>query len=228
MPAVELRLDGEPRVITYDKLIMAGYTGRNQEEVAAHIEELRQHGIPAPDRVPTLFPCAPALLTFGGDIDVLGADTSGEAEYVLYVDDDEILVGTGSDHTDREFEAVDINRSKQLCAKVASRDVWRLTDVLPHWDELRLRGWVGANGAQPPTLYQDGPLARMLGPDDLLAYVRSRLPGPLGNAIVFSGTLPLLDGQFRPGSSFACELHDPHRDRALRCEYRVRSLDYLR
>lgn len=228
MPTIELMLDGEPRRIAYDKLIMAGYTGRDQDEVAAHVEELRQHGIPAPDSVPTLFPCAPALLTFGGDIDVLGADTSGEAEYVLYIDQNEILVGTGSDHTDREFEAVDINRSKQLCAKIASREVWRLTDVVPHWDELRLRGWVGDAGPADLALYQDGTLARMLAPDDLLRYVRSRLTGPLDHAIVFSGTLPLLDGQFRPGRAFACELYDSRRDRALRCEYGVRSLHYLR
>lgn len=226
MATIQLTLDGDERTFEFDKLIMAGYTGRNQSEVAAHVDELRAHGIPAPERVPMLYACAPELLTTAGQISVLGGDTSGEGEFVLFQDGVELLVGVGSDHTDRALEASDIPRAKQVCAKIVSREVWRVAEVIEGWDDLLLRAWVGQDGSE--TLYQEGPLARMLTPQAILDYVGKQLTEPLGSAVVFSGTLSIIGGAFQPSATFAVELFDPRRERRLRCAYRARRLDYLR
>jgi hypothetical protein len=226
MALISVMLDAEPREIVFTKLIMAGYTGRNQAETQAHIDELKAHGIPAPDRIPACYACAPALLTTAEEVFVLGNETSGEAEFVLLPGDGELLVAVGSDHTDRALEATDVPRAKQLCAKVVSRQVWRLADVVDHWDALQLRSWVGDGGAE--TLYQEGPLARLLPPDAIVAAVRANATQPIADAIVFSGTLPAIGGQFRPAPFFQVELADPIRGRSLRCAYRVHVMDYLR
>lgn len=226
MARVSFRLDAEPREIVFTKLIMAGYTGRDQVETQAHIDELKAHGIPAPEHVPAFYACAPTLLTTAAEMFVLGRETSGEGEFVLLPSDGELLVAVGSDHTDRALEATDIPRAKQLCAKVVSNEVWRLADVVGHWDALQLRSWVGNDGAE--MLYQAGPLARLLPPDAILAAVRANATQPIADAIVFSGTLPVIGGRFLPAPFFQVELADPVRGRSLRCAYRVQSMDYLR
>jgi hypothetical protein len=226
MAAIDLDLGGSERRFSFRKLIMAGYTGRDQGEVRAHIEELLAHGIPAPSRTPTLFACTPALLTTAEGISVLGDATSGEGEAVLFADGDELLVGVGSDHTDRDLEATDIPRAKQVCAKVVSRAAWRFAEVADHWDELILRSWVGEGGGAQ--LYQEGALARLLRPEAVLDYVRRNTVPPLEPAVIFAGTLPLLTDGFRPSAVFTAELEDPRRQRTLRCRYRIATLDYLR
>src|SRR5574341_1413948 len=92
------------------RLINAGYTGRDQAAVRHHIEELKAHGVPAPERTPVLFPKPAALLAQGPTIEVLGGRTSGEAEFVLLVAGGWVLVAAGSDHTDRELEKVSIEK----------------------------------------------------------------------------------------------------------------------
>jgi hypothetical protein len=205
---------------------MAGYTGRNQDEVQSHIEELLAHGIPAPSRTPTLFACAPELLTTAEGISVLGDATSGEGEAVLFADGAELLVAVGSDHTDRDLETTDIPRAKQVCAKVVSRAAWRFADVADHWDELILRSWIGEGDDMG--LYQEDTLARLMLPEAVLDHVRQNIIAPLEPAIVFAGTLPLLTDGFRPSAAFTAELEDPRRRRVLRCRYRISTLDYLR
>ncbi|MBI2358252.1 MAG: DUF2848 family protein [Deltaproteobacteria bacterium] len=92
------------------RVIIAGYTGRNQQEVRAHIDELAAHGIPAPAEIPTVFRTTLDRLTTAPDVEVLGGHTSGEAEVVLLVRGDEIWVAVGSDHTDRDLEKLNIAR----------------------------------------------------------------------------------------------------------------------
>lgn len=225
MAHITLRLHGQSISVSFNKLVMAGYTGRNQAEVQAHIDELRAHGIPAPEHIPILYACSPELLTTADQITVLGGTTSGEAEFVLVPYEGEILVGVGSDQTDRKLEATDIPRAKQLCAKVMSSDTWRLADLVTHWDELILRSWIGEAGEE--TLYQEGSLARMMEPDSILSYLHEHTSGPADDAIVFSGTLPILGGHFRPTVRFTAELVDPTHGSRLRCSYQVSVMEYL-
>lgn len=224
MASIDLSLDGRELRVRFDRLVMAGYTGRNQAEVRAHIDELRSHGIPAPAQVPTLYACTPGLLTTAETITVLGGDTSGEAEFVVIPHDGVLLIGAGSDHTDRVLEATDIPRAKQLCAKVVSREVWRFAEVADHWDELILRSWIGAPGREEP--YQEGPLARMLAPEAILDYVRAHTTAPMEGTIVFSGTLAA-SGGFRAAPRFRAELEDPRRGRTLTCAYQIDVMDYV-
>ncbi|NIQ18355.1 MAG: DUF2848 domain-containing protein, partial [Candidatus Aenigmarchaeota archaeon] len=78
----------------------------------AHIEELRREGIPPPPSVPMLFPVLSHNITTAGQIQVVGSRTSGEAEFVLLLDGENIFVGVGSDHTDRDLERHSIMKSK--------------------------------------------------------------------------------------------------------------------
>src|SRR5699024_12545366 len=50
----------------------------------------------------------------------------------------DMYITVGSDHTDRELEAVNIGKSKQVCGKPFGKKAWKLDDVLTHWDELIL------------------------------------------------------------------------------------------
>ena len=97
------------------QIINAGYTGRNQEEVRKHVEELKQMGVPAPDSVPTYYLKSSSLLTTDNFAEVVDEDSTGEAEYVLLIGNNNIYVAVGSDHTDRKLEISSIPKAKQLC-----------------------------------------------------------------------------------------------------------------
>ena len=58
------------------RMVNAGYTGRNQEAVRSHIEELKKEKIPAPDSIPTAYEVISKLLYFVDEIEVqlAGAD----------------------------------------------------------------------------------------------------------------------------------------------------------
>jgi hypothetical protein len=89
-----------------------------------------------------------------------------------------------------------------------------------------LRSWTQEGTDRLP--YQEGTLARLLRPEDILAYVRQHTRAPLEPAVLFAGTLPLLTDGLRSGSAFTVELEDPRRQRHLRCHYQITVLDYLR
>ena len=230
-----LRLD----VITHDppvplqfevkRMVNGGYVGRNTEAVKAHIEELRKEGVPPPPSVPIIFPVLRHNVTTQNEIEVIGSKTSGEVEFVLLFKGDEILVGVGSDHTDRDMERQDIIMSKQVCRNVLSRQVWKYSDVESGWDDLLLRSWVKADEEDKEVLYQNAPLGTIIPPTTLMALVKSKMNGDEEDGLViFSGTIPILTEKMIYGSYFRGELIDLRSDRALSCEYRVRPLDYLK
>jgi hypothetical protein len=216
----------EPLIFTYQRMINAGYVGRNQEEVRRHIEELAEQGIPGPKSTPTLYPVIPRALVTDSQIEVYSRETSGEVEYVLLiVDERRIFVGLGSDHTDRHLEEADIPRSKQICPNVLSRTVWPLDEVRDHWDDLLMRSRVASSGQE--VLYQEARLDLILGPEDLVAFVQSKLPGSLDGTVIFSGTVGMLTGGFVYGERFEAELVDEKLSRRLELAYDVCPLDYL-
>jgi len=205
------------------RVIIAGYTGRNQDEVRAHVSELAAQGIAAPTEIPTIFRTTLDRLTVANEIEVVGARTAGEAEVVLLVNGQDIWVTIGSDHTDRELEKVDIPASKQVCPKPVSSAVWRYAEVRERWDGLILRSWVGESGREQ--LYQEGRMAALLGPEDLLALLRRSLGNLLDGAAVYTGTIPLIGGAFVSKPYFEAELIDEVAGRSLRCGYRVRRVE---
>ena len=218
----------ERRQLTFDygRMVNAGYVGKNQEEVRRHIEELAEKGIPGPKSVPVLFPVVCQALTTDSVIEVYGSETSGEVEYVLcVVSEDEVYVGLGSDHTDRHLEETDIPRAKQICPNLMGRTVWPLEEVESHWDDLLLSANVEKGGKD--ILYQEGRLGLLLNPTELMSFVKSKIPGPLENLIIFSGTMGMLTGEFIFGQKFSAKLIDEKLNRRLDISYDVRPLDYL-
>jgi hypothetical protein len=212
--------DERPLVLAPRRLLVAGYTGRDQAAVARHIAELREHGIPAPPRTPAVYALAPDRLTTATAISVAGRETSGEGEFVLVVTGGELYLGVGSDHTDRDLERLSIPRSKQVCPKPMAGRLWRWADVRDHWDDCLLQSWSGG------TLYQEGSVADLLAPDAVLVAVREQA-GDVEASVIFCGTLPLLGGALRHDIEFTATLTDPVTGRELRCAYTVDVVDDL-
>ncbi|MBX3551725.1 MAG: DUF2848 domain-containing protein [Pseudolabrys sp.] len=212
--------DGSELVdVTPGELIIAGWTGRDAAALEKHMAELEELGVRRPSQAPIFYASSVSRLVVSDLIEVLGDSTSGEAEFVLLQRNGVLWVGLGSDHTDRELEAHSVAASKQICDKPIARQFWRYDDVAPHWDALLLRSYA-TNGGQR-ALYQDGGVAQMRGPADLIArYASSGLPD---NAVMFCGTVAVIGG-IRPAERFECELEDPKLGRKLSFGYRVRCL----
>jgi hypothetical protein len=194
--------DLEPLDFTPRRLLIAGYTGRDQAAVARHVAELRAYGIPAPARTPALYALAPDRLTTASSVAVVGEQTSGEAEFVLIATGGALYVGVGSDQTDRDLERLSVPRSKQVCPKPISGRLWRWSEVSDRWDGCRLRSWSGGR------LYQDGSVTELMPPTAVLAMVEERV-GDADEIAVFCGTLPLCDGTLRYDQEFRAVLVAP-------------------
>lgn len=202
-----------------NNLVIAGWTGRDRDKVQAHIDELAALGVTPPKRTPVYYRVSPSLLTCADTIHVLGVDSSGEAEVVLIQDGPKLLVGLGSDHTDRKVEAIGVALSKQMCSKVLARARWDFETVEPHWDEIVLSSSIIENGRPVP--YQNGTLANILHPRALISgYHPDGLPS--GTAM-FCGTLPAIGG-VRWSHQFTMELRDPVLNRAIAHTYRIEAL----
>jgi hypothetical protein len=219
----------ETRRFAIKRMVNAGYVGRNREAILSHIRELEREGIAPPPEVPMIFPVHPMNLTTAEAIEVAGEKTSGEVEYVLLIDHGEILVGVGSDHTDREVESHSIVMSKQVCFNVMSGRVWRYADIDSGWDEMLLQSWVTPQDSSQEVLYQKAHLGSIISSSELIARVQGRMRDEaMDGLVVFSGTIPILTEAMIYGSFFRIELFDPIRNRALGIRYRVQPMDYLR
>ena len=116
-------------------------------------------------------------------------------EFVLLQTGGALWVGTGSDHTDREVEAYGVSVSKQMCEKPIAPMFWRFEDVAAHWDRLILRSFAVIGGSR--VLYQEGSVAAMRHPEDLIA--RFAKNGLAEGTLMFCGTLAV-HGGVRPRS----------------------------
>jgi hypothetical protein len=186
-------------------LIVAGYTGRDQDAVRHHIDELAAIGVPEPDTIPAFYPLDTDLLTTDNRFEVDGSATSGEVEPVLIRANGTYYLTVGSDHTDRAMETVGVQLSKAACPKPIADTVIGLGDppALVDWDSIVVRSWVDGE------LYQEGTLASMLPITQVLAEW-DQMSGSADVALViFGGTRPLLDGTFRYGRDWRMRLEVP-------------------
>lgn len=216
---VRLEFDGGPAEI--NDLVIAGWTGRDVASLNRHIEELKAIGVQPPSKVPLYYRVTASLLTQAGSVQVLGDDTLGEAEAVLVGTPDRLWVTIGADHTDRKVESYGIAVGKQVCPKVLGRSAWRFEEVEAHWDKLVLRSYIHEAGAR--VLYQEGPLARIREPRELIAGWTGgdkRLPAGVA---MFLGTMPAI-GAIRASPRFEMELDDPVLGRSLTHAYQVQAL----
>jgi hypothetical protein len=211
------------REVMPTRLIVAGWTGRDAAAVAHHIAELKVLGVKPPSRTPMFYASSASRLTCAASIEVLGPQTSGEAEFLLLQYEGALWVGVGSDHTDRDLEAYGVAASKQICDKPIGADFWRYDAVANHWDQLRLRSYATIAGKRE--LYQDGSVAQMLSPQKLISLYDGADALPDG-ALMFCGTLVALGG-IRPADRFECELADPVLKRRITCSYDITALPIM-
>ncbi len=204
-----------------ERLVCAGWVGRDKSAVQAHVEELGRLGIPGPSRTPTYMNYSPYLATTEATIDVVGPGSSGEVEYVILKRDGNLYIGVGSDHTDREMEKHSIPGSKQMCAKVLAPVVWLYEEMRDHWDRIVLRSWTRRE--KDTVLYQEDALGTILGPEDIL----KGLPADDGlseeGMLIFSGTVATKLGLIY-SDRFDFEMEDPVLNRSIRFGYDIRIL----
>jgi hypothetical protein len=213
-------------LLPVSRLVNMGFSGRDKEEVYKHIEELRKEGIQSPTTIPSVYPVSPYMLTQEPIIYVQDEKTSGEAEFVLVINDKNIYVAVGSDHTDRELEKTSILKSKQICPNVVSKEAWLIDDISSGWDDIILRSWA-ILGAER-TLYQEAPLGSLLKPDSLVEFVTSRVvDGSISEMTIYSGTVAILTNQMIYADIFEVELFDPQSGNKLVCKYEIRLMDFL-
>jgi Protein of unknown function (DUF2848) len=209
--------------VAIDDAVVAGWTGRDAAAVEKHIRELEALGVKRPATTPIFYRVSAARLTTGDEIEVVGETSGGEVEFVLLQHGGRMWVGTGSDHTDREVETYGVTVSKQMCDKPIAPVFWAFDEVAPHWDKLILRAHVIEGGKR--VLYQEGAVAAMLAPADLLA--RCTKDGRLADhTLMFCGTLAAKGG-VRPTVRFEFELEDPVRQRRIAHAYTARTLPIL-
>jgi len=197
-------------------LIIAGWAGRDMAAIEHHIEELAALGIQRPSAVPLYYRVSSNQLTQSPAVQVLGGESSGEVETFVFNAGGELYVSIASDHTDRKLEAHSVAFSKQACVKPVGSSAWKLADVAAYWDELVIRSWIKEDGKE--VLYQEGTLASLRTPQDLIARFtdgKQILPEGCG---MTCGTVGAIGG-IRPATSFTMELFDPRRQRALRHSY---------
>jgi hypothetical protein len=201
-PRFHLAGTGADLLLAAPRLIIAGYTGRNEAAVAAHIAELAAIGIPPPATVPAFFELDPSLLTSDPVVMISGSNTSGEVEPVLIRHNGRFYLGVGSDHTDRDLERSDIAASKAACPKPVGHQVIALPEDLAavDWDAIDVESDVDG---EP---YQRGSLAVMRAPTDLLARMTTVLGAFGDDFVMFCGTVPLLTGAFRAGRHWRVQL----------------------
>ncbi|MBS4205470.1 DUF2848 family protein [Lederbergia citrea] len=223
MISLPLTINNEEKEIKVNHVYCIGYAGRNIEKTMEHIVELEKIGVPRPEEIPTLYPVRKNSLNQTEEIEVLGGESSGEAEIVLVFgdSDDDVYITVGSDHTDRSLETIDINQSKQICDKPIAQKAWKLNDVIDHWDDLTLTSQVHIDGEWQD--YQRAKINEIIPLDEISSFLKKK-NALKKNSVVFSGTVPLLEG-FKYGSGFKMAFIDKVRNDEIHAEYAITRLD---
>ena len=199
-----------------NRLVIAGWTGRDANAVQHHIKELKALGVTPPSQVPLFYMASNSLLVHLPEIEVLGEGTSGEVEPLLVKLEDVLFIGLGSDHTDRDLEAVSVAASKQACPKPVAKRLWKFEEVAPHIDQLILSCEIEEDGQW--TAYQQGTLAGIRPLVEL-----SERVGLADGQAMLCGTLGAIGG-VRSASAYRMSLFDPVLNRILEFSYRVKPL----
>jgi hypothetical protein len=204
------------------RLVVAGWTGRDPAAIEHHIAELEAIGVPRPSSVPLYYRVGANLLTQDPSVEVLGGDSSGEAEPVLFFADGEWWLSVGSDHTDRRVETYSVAVSKQMCPKPVATAAWRWADVAERQDGLVLASRILEDGQWVD--YQRGTLAGIRPLQSLRDGFYAREGGDDGRFMPCGtfGALPNARGEgVRPAVRMELVLHDPVLGRSIVHRYAV-------
>jgi hypothetical protein len=196
--------DGSEREIAVRYALNAGYAGRDTEQVQHHVDELAELGVPAPHRIPTLYPLSASLVGRPEVVQVAHAKTSGEAEWALVVGEKDILLTAACDHTDRALEVHGVAWSKQSAPDLLGDVAWPLAEIEAELDLFTLKAWVRHGGTEQ--LIQDGTLAQLLPPSYWLKELGDRV-GP--GTVLLSGTIPMIPDVDQFADGWRVELTDP-------------------
>lgn len=213
---MQFKTDEDTIAVYIEQLIVAGWTGRDRAAVDHHIAELAALGIAPPSQVPLYYRVSANLLTQDNYVQVVGDTSSGEVEPLLIRSNDQLWLGLGSDHTDRQLETYTVAASKQACVKPVAAELWAYDSVAAHIDELILRCSIEENGQW--VSYQEGTLASI---QPLQTLINA---APLSeDAAMLCGTLGAIGG-VRPARHYHMSLEDPVLSRSIHLEYRVDEL----
>jgi hypothetical protein len=209
---------------TIADIVVAGMTARDEAAIRHHLAEMKALGVAMPDSFPFFFRISAGFLTQVEHIQALGTDSSGEVEPVIVALEDGLWLTVGSDHTDRKVEAYSINVSKQMCPHPIGRHLWPFAEVSAHWDRLIIRSWTTRGGKRE--LYQEGPLALMRHPDDLIRRY-AKEGGRVGpGTALYCGTIGAKSA-LAHADLFEMELEDPVCGRRIGHHYKIEALSVL-
>lgn len=208
----------EPR-----RFIIAGWTGRDVAAIEHHIEELAALGVLRPSSVPLYYRAGKNLLSQATEQEVVGTDSSGEAEPALFFAQGEWWLTVGSDHTDRTVESYSVAVSKQMCPKPIATAAWRWADIVERQDEIQLESSI-LEGDQW-IRYQSGTLASIRPLASLRDGIFDSDQADLTGHFLFCGTLGAIanaEGKgIRPAGQMQIALHDARRNRSIVHRYSV-------
>ncbi|OWU70865.1 hypothetical protein ATO2_05470 [Roseovarius sp. 22II1-1F6A] len=218
---IEFRADGAPLPLDLKHLIVAGWTGRDADAIAHHIEELAALGVPAPSATPLYYRVSSPLLTTAPLIEAVGGASSGEVEPLIVEANGKRYLGLASDHTDRALEAHSVAMSKQVCAKPCAAELWNWDDIADRIEEIELESWIDEDGAWVP--YQSGTIASIRPLADLIEGSRIGALSADGPVAMLCGTFGAKGG-VRPAARFRMEMRDPKTGRTIRHDYSTTTL----
>ncbi len=212
------------REVTISQAVIAGWTGRDPAAVQKHIKELEELGVKPPATTPIFYRVSASRITTAETIEATGTASSGEVEYVVLQTGGKMWVGVGSDHTDREVETYGVTVSKQMCDKPIAMSFWAYDACAPHWDKLMLRSYIPEKGGR--VLYQEGAVAGMLSPGDLISRYTNGGKALADGTLMFCGTFAAKGG-IRPADRFDYEIEDPVLGRKITSGYAITTLPVL-
>lgn len=217
-------LDGSTSrlVVNPDRLVVAGWAGRDAAAVQHHIEELAAIGVAPPSKVPLFYQVSTNQVLQSPRVSALGSDSSGEIEPLFIRSSGQQFIGLGSDHTDRKSETWSVAHSKQMCPKPVAPTLWRWEEVSPHWNEVGLSSWIREDDNQDWVLYQNGKVSGLRYPTELAELFRQTQE----DLVMLCGTIPAI-GPIRPSAQFKMQIEDPVLGRRILHEYQVQILSIV-
>ena len=220
-------IDGDPlKKVDFEvkRVLNGGWAARNQADLKKHIQELAELGIAGPKEIPTFYPLLANKLCLDNELEVMGTGNSGEVEFVILYTPQGLLVGLGSDHTDRDLEKFSIPKAKLSYPNIMSSHVWHYEDIIDHWDELEMHSSIGLNG---DILYQSGTLADLMRPEELMAKAEALINEDPVGTVLYSGCLPIL-GDIRFNEHFHMELVDKVRNQKISHCYHIKTVNWFK
>lgn len=223
---VESKSGLSEKEITVNRVFNLGSAVKDPEFIRKHHAECGKKGIVLPNRgvLPRMYHLSDWNVTTNDEITVQGDETSGEAELVFIDAGGDILVGIGSDHTDRKLEKYSIQYGKQVCQNVLSPKVWPLKEIEDHLDKIIMECEIEKDGVH--SLYQRVNIDVFIEPQKLvdLIYERTTLKPGCG-MVLFSGTVPTVDNSLVFADKWTLRLTDTALNRTIEHTYKVTRLN---